>query len=429
MFAGRGLTALLAGRTKCIDQLAAPETAWVRGALWVVVGVATLLRLGAALYLGDSVQPQPGIYDQVSYHTLALRLLEGHGFTMPTEWWPATRAGEPTAHWSYLYTLYLAGVYALFGLHPLAARLIQTVATGALGPYLAYRLGQRVFGPKAGLAAAGITAVYIYFVYYSAALVTESFYILAVLWALELALGLAEAPSWRRLALLGLALGLAALLRQLVLLFVPFLLLWLPWAGRGRLPVRRLIVPLVIIGILILPWTVRNYLAFGRFVLLNTNAGFAFFWANHPVYGATFTGILPSEGPSYQELIPTELRSLDEAALDQALLRRGLGFVSEDPLRYVKLSLSRAVEYFKFWPAPESGFVSNVSRVASFGLWLPVMLAGLVLAWRQRSRCWLLYLFIGVYTLIHLLSWALIRYRLPVDAVLVVFAGLALARA
>jgi fumarate reductase subunit D len=38
----------------------------------------------------------------------------------------------------------------------------------------------------------------------------------------------------------------------------------------------------------------------------------------------------------------------------------------------------------------------------------------------------LLLLFVAVYTAIHLLSWALIRYRLPVDAVMLVFAGLAL---
>jgi hypothetical protein len=35
-------------------------------------------------------------------------------------------------------------------------------------------------------------------------------------------------------------------------------------------------------------------------------------------------------------------------------------------------------------------------------------------------------LFASIYTLIHLLSWALIRYRLPVDAVLLIFAALAL---
>jgi hypothetical protein len=38
----------------------------------------------------------------------------------------------------------------------------------------------------------------------------------------------------------------------------------------------------------------------------------------------------------------------------------------------------------------------------------------------------LLYLFVLLYTAIHLLSWALVRYRLPVDSVLLVFAGAAL---
>lgn len=36
----------------------------------------------------------------------------------------------------------------------------------------------------------------------------------------------------------------------------------------------------------------------------------------------------------------------------------------------------------------------------------------------------LIYSFITLYTAIHLLSWALIRYRLPVDAVLIIFAAL-----
>jgi uncharacterized protein (DUF983 family) len=35
-------------------------------------------------------------------------------------------------------------------------------------------------------------------------------------------------------------------------------------------------------------------------------------------------------------------------------------------------------------------------------------------------------MFVIVYTGIHLLTWTLVRYRLPVDAVLVIFAGLAL---
>ncbi len=92
---------------------------------------------------------------------------------------------------------------------------------------------------------------------------------------------------------------------------------------------------------MILPFTAYNYARFGRFVLLNTNSGYAFFWGNHPIYGTHFVPILTPEMGSYQDLIPPEVRNLDEAALDQELMRRGLQFVIDDPGRYLLLSLSR----------------------------------------------------------------------------------------
>ena len=117
---------------------------------------------------------------------------------------------------------------------------------------------------------------------------------------------------------------------------------------------------------------------------------------------------------------------MDEAALDHALLRKGIKFVVADPWRYLLLSLSRVPHYFKFWPSPYSSTISNVSRVCSFGLLLPLMLLGLILSWRSHgASIILLYLFIVIYSGIHLLSWASIRYRLPVDAVFLLFAGLA----
>jgi hypothetical protein len=82
-----------------------------------------------------------------------------------------------------------------------------------------------------------------------------------------------------------------------------------------------------------------------------------------------------------------------------------------------------------FWPSEDSSLVSNLSRVLSFGLLWPFMLYGAVMAMlrapdatRNFSRPkTVLILFTIIYTGIHLFSWALIRYRLPVDAVLIVF--------
>ena len=413
--------------------------------LIVILALSVSLRIGAAFFLGNTVGELPGTADQLSYHALALRLLGGKGFSFGEPWWPATRAEAPTAHWSFLYTVFLSGLYALAGSAPLVARLVQAIVVGLVQPLLALRLGIDAFGKRAGVIAAALTAVYAYFIYYAPVLMTESFYICAVLGSLALAIWIAgrgkARDSGTRLtrATLGLGLGLslvtAVLLRQVYLLFVPFLVAWIIFAGRGRRSGGALLAPvllsLAVLGATIAPITAFNTARFGTPVLLNTNAGFAFFWANHPIHGYQFNPILPTDLASYGDLIPAELSELNEAELDRELLRRGMQFVLDDPLRYASLSVTRVPAYFMFWPSPESSLVSNLARMASFGLLWPLMLFGLLSAFigsgRQTdglaSPAGLLALFVLVYSSIHLLTWALVRYRLPVDAVLLVFAG------
>ena len=425
-----------------------------RQILIAVILLAVVIRVAAAFYLGDQVVELPGTADQVSYHNLALRVLAGHGFTFDKPWWPATPAGAPTAHWSYLYTFYLVFVYGLFGPHPLAARLIQVMIVGIAQPYLAYLIANRVFpgyGGWVGVVAAGLTAVYTYFIYYSGALMTEAFFFTTILAGLYLAILLVDCqidsdgggkkPTRKYQILLsvsfGLSLGAAVLLRQLYLIFIPLLYLWIWWStpGRRRQTLFSLFISGLIIFVLVIPFTLYNFARFHRFVLLNTNAGFVLYWANHPVYGTRFIPILPSE--EYLRLIPRELRRLDEAALDRVLLSRGIQFILDDPVRYGLLSLSRIPVLFEFWPSRDDAILSNVARLGGFGLFLPFMFYGVVLSIVKLRRSLRsikeilsspvipLYLFVVFYTLLHVLIWALVRYRLPVDAVLVIFAGLA----
>src|SRR5678810_539917 len=131
-----------------------------------IILLAILLRLVSALYLGNEVKDFPGIFDQISYDSLARRVVGGYGFTFAETHWPITRAGEPTAHWSYLYTLYLVAIYSMFGLQPIIARMVQAVIVGVLHTYIVYRIGEKLFSRTIGLIAAGVTAVYIYFFYY-----------------------------------------------------------------------------------------------------------------------------------------------------------------------------------------------------------------------------------------------------------------------
>jgi 4-amino-4-deoxy-L-arabinose transferase-like glycosyltransferase len=389
--------------------------------LSLILVAAVLIRIPIALYMGDQVTVLPGIHDQLSYDALARSLLAGRGYSFTEKWYPFTPANTPTAHWSFIYPLYLAGIYAVTGYHPLAARLFQGAVGGALICILIYLIGRRVVNEDTGLVSAGLAAVYGYFIYYSVALMTETFFIVLVLLSLYLSLEIKEKPALARWLLLGLALGMASLLRQTVLLFVPFLLFWLFWELIGR-GVRwwYFTIPVVVILLMIAPWTVRNYRVYHQFLPLNSNVGYALFASNHPHLGTDWRNdeiVVP---------VPEELAGQNEAELNQALTRKGIEFILADPKRYVGLTMDKTLEYFKFWPSSDSSPISNLNRVLSFGLYLPFMILGLCLSFSRWRNFLPLYLFIVIHTGIHLLSWPALRYRLPVDAVLMVFAGLTL---
>lgn len=389
--------------------------------LILILAVAVLMRTAVALYMGDQVVVLPGIQDQVSYDALARSLLDGRGYSFTKTWYPFTPANTPTAHWSFIYPLYLAGVYAVTGYHPLAARLLQAAVGGALICFLVYLIGRRVADELTGLVGAALSAIYGYFIYYSAALMTETFSIVLILVSIYLALEVKEKPTPVRWAMLGLALGAAALLRQTVLLFVPFLLLWLLWELRkGGIRWWCVVLPIVTTVLMIAPWTVRNYLVYHQFLLLNSNAGYALYASNNPNMGTDWRNelvVVP---------VPKELAGQNEAQLDRALTRKGLENILADPKRDLLLDLNKTLEYFRFWPSGDSSLMSNLNRVLSFGLYMPFMLVGLGLSFSRWRNFAPLYLFIVIHTGVHLLTWPSPRYRLPVDAVSMIFAGLAL---
>ncbi|MGD2147716.1 MAG: glycosyltransferase family 39 protein [Anaerolineae bacterium] len=428
--------------------------------LTAVLLTSVLLRIAVACYLGSAFdETRGGTYDQISYDMLARRVASGHGFRFDRDWWPYARANQPTAFWSYLYTGYLALTYRIFGHTPLLGRMLQALVVGLLTPLFLYRIGMRASNRRVGLFASAIAAVYLYFVHYAASLMTEAFYITALLWSFDVVARLVETlkglTGLERLSRsatslgsgmeLGLAMGITLLLRQVVLFFFIPMLLWIVWVAIRHSQLRAVIPTLVLSAVVtatvLAPWVWRNHEVFGVLGLPNSNAGFAFFWSNHPVQGVRFEPVLsPERGLSYQELIPAELRHLNEAELDRALLRRGLAFVLDDPWRYFRLCLSRIPVFFLFWPTADSSLLSNAARVLSFGLFLPLMLYGLALnTVRASKRCrregltaflrmsasqpFLWGLFILVYTSVHLASWANVRYRLPVDAFLILFAA------
>lgn len=394
--------------------------------LLLILALAFGVRLATALWFGDTMEviPAGGTYDQVTYDTLGHRFSEGHGFSFPSRWYPYIQPDTPTSYFSSSMSLLLGLIYTIFGYHPLVARILFAIF-GTLICYYIYRLGKRLFNERVGLIAALIGAGYAYLILYSAVLITETPFTLFLLITFDLSYSIVEEEATtKRFIYLGLALAGAVLFRMAVFPFVIVLLPWLYLATRKAsrpVALRQLLIPILLIILFIIPWTIRNYNNFDRFLLLQSQFGHVFWNANHPDQGNFFAEV------AWVAPIPEELVGMNEVDIGNELMRRGIENIVSDPIRYIQLSLSRALTFFRFWPTGDSSLLSNASRVLSFGVTVPFMIYGLIVSKNHWRRLLPIYLFLLAHWGIHLASWVMIRYRIPADAVLLPFAGLAIA--
>jgi 4-amino-4-deoxy-L-arabinose transferase-like glycosyltransferase len=390
----------------------------VKRYLFAILAIAFAVRIGAALYLGDTVSGLSGAHDEISYSMLGQRFAAGYGMTFPEAWYPWIEADAPQSYFSFTISLYLAGIYYVVGYHPLVARLLMAVMSTLL-VWLLYLIGRRLFSVEVGLVAGAIASLYAYLIFYGVTLVTETPFTLALLLALYLAIRIQKGEMkgngvW---LLLGVALAIAVLLRMAVLFFVPILLGWLYFGVRRYTTPRRLAIPLLVIALAIVPLTLRNYQLWHHFLLLEAQFGHVFWNGNHP-------GHLGNFHPYKVFPIPPEvLAAQNDVVITNTLLRMGIRTVLAQPGDFGLLTLTRLREFFLFWPTAESTLASNLLRLCSFGLILPFALYGLLVNLRRLQTLAPIYLLILVHTAIYAVTWTMIRYRTPLDPFFILFAA------
>jgi 4-amino-4-deoxy-L-arabinose transferase-like glycosyltransferase len=141
----------------------------------------------------------------------------------------------------------------------------------------------------------------------------------------------------------GVALGLAALTRPMILLLPIALLIYsqlkLSDLKRVTLYAGLLGVPMMLC---ILPWTLRNYNVFGRFVPISTNGGYNLL--------ISFSEQSSGEHVSGQTARIVELgerHGWDEVQRDRAARNEAITFIKEDPVRAAMLAPMKVFHLFR----------------------------------------------------------------------------------
>lgn len=220
----------------------------------------------------------PGVpgADGAFYHQYARILAAGAGFV--------NLDGSPHIRWMPGWPLVLGGLYRLFGSDPKVGMWANAGFDAGAAALLAL-LGARLFGRRTGLLAGGLYAAWPGMAYYAATSFAEPLF--NGLWVGALLLlaqaGAADDRRPQRFAAAGALLGLATLVKAEVPALGPALLVYLWRVRRSPSDFARNAVALgALAAALIGPWTVRNYVVFGRFVPTSASGAIGAQLANHP---------------------------------------------------------------------------------------------------------------------------------------------------
>jgi 4-amino-4-deoxy-L-arabinose transferase-like glycosyltransferase len=247
----------------------------------LAVAVALLARLAVVVWAHGRF---PAVEDGHYYDVLARRLASGQGYT----WlWP-DGAVTYAAHYPVGYPALLAAAYVVFGASGAVAMTVNAFL-GAAAAYGAYAIVDGDGVPRWRPLAAGLlVAVHPALVPYTAAVMTEG----PTAALLVLAAGLAARArtahrAWPWIAALGVAMGVATLVRPQSLILVPVfgaLAVFAGAPGRSRLA-RAAIVTAVSLAVLA-PWTARNCARMHRCALVSVNGGWNLLIGAHTKTGS-----------------------------------------------------------------------------------------------------------------------------------------------
>lgn len=359
---------------------------------------------------------------------VARNLVAGHGFASPFRMYPT----GPTAHIAPVYPFFQAALWRLFG-------------TGDVGNFLFLNLEALVLALQIALlpvlarafrmhASAGFTAAVIGL---APAVIEkaprwEANYVAVLImlaaWGMSV-IACEKAPSVRTTALIAFLWGVLILANPSSVL--PYAG-WLVWLGfllfsqrdtLTREGTRVLLILVAVPAMLILPWIVRNYVVFERFIFIRSNLGLELRVSNNPsaVFAFRANESFRAIHPEVSLAAARQLVAMGEPAYQETLLNAAIEWIQQHPRRFFALTLQR---FWFFWFPTDEG--NNIEELLSKGRGRGlrafviysatlVSLPGLLLLFYKNPPGGLVcLLWLGCFPIVHYVVQFDSRYRSPI---------------
>jgi len=361
----------------------------------------------------------PILGDSGSWIQPAVDILSGNGF------------GD--THRTPLYPFFIALVYAVFGAKPMAIVYVQALI-GAMTCVLIYLAGKRIFNPLAGMISALLVVCYPYLIYYTGVVMAETLFAFLITLTVYMLLYAGDNEKLSLWAFSGISLGLTALCKPVILVFSLFICFWMWFALADK---KRAMVSILVLGIattaVILPWTSRNYLKYNAFILISTG-GQDFWLSNNDVAMSLETSPdLDMSAPDKWVWFPkerhAEISKMPKLEADRVFWKEGKEWIRDNPDKFAWLLPKRLLHFWRLWPKMASSRDKMLAKMTS-GIYFPLAFAGVILSFRRYWKKTLLLILLFVsFTAAYLPFYCMVRYRVPLDPIVLIFTGYVLAEA
>jgi len=389
------------------------KTLWLPAFLSLAMGLRFLWAVGAPTW-DPKLRQSERWGDAEAYHLLAESILRGEGLSLD---------GQPTAFRPPGYPVFLSLLYRSFGSSPLLVRFIQGLL-GSLTCYLTFLLAQRWYEDRnkqeIALLALAMTTVHPLLIYTGGWIYGETLASLLVL------ASLVASTNHRIHAAIaaGLCAGAAILTRPPLCLLALGLGLqfFLLCSGRIRSRLMRSALVLGTAGCLLAPWTMRNRVHWGEWILFTTSSGANLMGGNNPEADGGFVYWKAHPGQTSPYLVD----GMTEPESDAWLRAAAWSLMKEDPLRILLriprkwIRLLSPSDYGTSDPLPGGlGTILWIGQAVFLGLSFLGLCLGVSLWRRQQGP---LFLLLGI-LLFSALFFGSPRFLVPAIPVLCVYAA------
>jgi 4-amino-4-deoxy-L-arabinose transferase-like glycosyltransferase len=369
--------------------------------------------------------------DAIYYHFGANLLADGHGFIVPLEY--ARGLTLQAADHPPLYLLWLA-FPSVFGLDTPVWHMLWSCLLGAATITVVGLAGREIAGPRVGLIAAALAAVYPNIWSHDGFLQSETIAILAASVAILLAYRYWRRPSLGRIAALGVVCGVAALTRSELLLLLPFvvvpLLVFTPKIDR-RKKLQWLVVSGAGTAVVLAPWVGYNLTRFDHPVFLSTGYEVTLLTAScDTTYYGSLTGYWSQECG-----IRTPRRD-DQSQKALAYRRAALDYISANKTRVPVVVLARWGRITGLFRPTQQVRLDNIvegrerwvawSSLGMFYVIAALAIAGAVVLRKRRVPIFPLVALPAIAFIAVTLTFATNRYRAIAESALVLLAAVAI---